>query len=117
MHANSDARQPIAIAIPQETHLRHELAKAGKTSVADASLPDLCENAEVKDYVLKSLNAIGKSNGFKQLEMLQAIILTPDEWTPASGLVTAAQKIQRKKVAEVFSREIKVSPPFLRYSS
>ena len=58
--------------------------------------------------MLKTLNGIAKSNGFKSLELLQAVILTPDEWTPESGLVTAAHKIQRKKVAEVFAEEIKV---------
>lgn len=47
------------------------------------------------------------------MEMLQAVILTPDEWTPESGLVTAAQKIQRKKIAETFGKEIKV---FLSYN-
>ena len=58
--------------------------------------------------VLKGCNDLGKKNGFKGLEMLQAVVLTPDEWTPESGLVTAAQKVQRKKVGERFGEEIKV---------
>lgn len=57
----------------------------------------------------KSCNAVGKKNGFKTLELLQATILTPDEWTPESGLVTAAQKIQRAKIAKKFETEINVS--------
>jgi len=51
---------------------------------------------------------MGKKSGFKGIEMLQAVVLTPDEWTPESGLVTAAQKIQRKKIAQAFDAEIKV---------
>lgn len=35
-------------------------------------------------------------------------MLTPDEWTPESGLVTAAQKIQRAKIAKTFRDEINV---------
>jgi long-chain acyl-CoA synthetase len=58
--------------------------------------------------VLKECNAMVKKNGFKPMEMLQAVILTPDEWTPESGLITAAQKIQRKKIADAFAKEIKV---------
>lgn len=56
---------------------------------------------------MKACNAVGKKNGFKQMELLQAVVLTPDEWTPESGLVTAAQKIQRSKIAKVFEVEIK----------
>ena len=55
--------------------------------------------------VLKECNAIGKKNGFKPMETLHAVILTPEEWTPESGLVTAAQKIQRKKIADTFGGE------------
>jgi long-chain acyl-CoA synthetase len=58
--------------------------------------------------ILKECNAIGKKNGFKTMELLEAVVLTPDEWTPESGLVTAAQKIQRSKIAKKFEVEIKV---------
>ena len=57
---------------------------------------------------MKECNAIGKKNGFKSIEILQAVILTPEEWTPENGLVTAAQKIQRKKIAAAFDAEIQV---------
>lgn len=68
----------------------------------------LCHDKKVKELVLKECNAIGKKNGFKPLEILQAVILTPDEWTPESGLVTAAQKIQRHKISKAFEKEITV---------
>lgn len=58
--------------------------------------------------VLDSCNAAGKKAGFKGMEMLQAVVLTADEWTPENELVTAAQKIQRKKIAGKFGGEIKV---------
>jgi len=83
-------------------------------------MPVLCHNEKVKELVLKECNAVGKKNGFKPIEILQAVILTADEWTPESGLVTAAQKIQRKKIADVFSAEIQVrwvlvTQPMLSY--
>lgn len=58
--------------------------------------------------MLKECNAKGKKSGFKPMETLQAVILTADEWTPESGLVTAAQKIQRSKIAKKFDHDIKV---------
>ncbi|KAF5378701.1 hypothetical protein D9757_010780 [Collybiopsis confluens] len=91
VYASQDAKQPIAVVIPHEVNLRHGLEK--------------------DSVVLKECNAIGKKNGFKPMEILQgrggAVILTPEEWTPENGLVTAAQKIQRAKIKEVFADEIK----------
>ena len=114
VHASAEATQPMAIIIPHEGHLRHELQQQASNgngssdSLAHKSLPDLCHDATVMALVLKQCNAIGKKNGFKPVELLQAVILTPDEWTPESGLVTAAQKIQRSRIAKAFEAEIKV---------
>ena len=96
----------MAIVIPHELHLRHALQAKGIKS--DATLTALCHDPAVQDIVLKECNAIGKKSGFKPQELLQAVVLTPDEWTPESGLVTAAQKIQRAKIAKTFREEINV---------
>ena len=96
----------MAIIIPHGEHLRHALE--GKPGIdAHAPLAELCRNRAVADLVLKECNAVGKKNGFKTMELLQAVVLTPDEWTPESGLVTAAQKIQRSKIGKAFEKEIK----------
>ncbi|KAI0341152.1 acetyl-CoA synthetase-like protein [Trametopsis cervina] len=108
VHASQDAKQPIAIIIPNEPHLRHALETNPIPGVnSREELTVLCKNTKVQELVMKDCNSIGKKAGFKPLEMLEAVILTADEWTPESGLVTAAQKIQRKKVAERYSAEIK----------
>ena len=78
-----------------------------KVNNAKAPLNELCHSKAVAELVLKECNALGKKNGFKQMELLQAVVLTPDEWTPESGLVTAAQKIQRSKIGKAFEKEIK----------
>lgn len=116
MHASTDAKQPIAIIIPNESHLRHALEQTPIAGVdPNADLHTLCKNEKVSGLVMKECNALGKKNGFKPMETLEAVILTADEWTPESGLVTAAQKVQRKKVAEKFEPQIKVR--FLSHSS
>jgi len=40
------------------------------------------------------------------METLTAVVLTSLEWTPETGLVTAAMKLQRRKVQERFQDEI-----------
>jgi long-chain acyl-CoA synthetase len=107
VHATADAKQPIAIIIPHEIILRHALQSASPVD-SSLSLAELCHNQIVVDLVLKECNAVGRKNGFKPMETLCAVILTPDEWTPESGLVTAAQKIQRGNIAKKFHKEIEV---------
>ena len=104
VHAVPDATQPIAIIFPHEVHLRASLPDEDSRT----SLADLCANPKVQALVLKECNATGKKSGFKGIEMLQAVVLTADEWTPESGLVTAAQKLQRKKIAQKYDAEILV---------
>ena len=96
----------MAIVIPHAEHLRQTLKD---TPGVDTSKPlnDLCHDKAVVALFLKELNAVGKKNGFKPMELLQAVVLTGEEWTPENGLVTAAQKVQRRKVAEAFAAEIK----------
>jgi len=108
VHANTDAKQPIAIIIPNEQHLRHYLQDKQIEGVdpGKAELSALCKNPKVKEFVMKECNALGKKNDFKSMELLEAVILTAEEWTPESGLVTAAQKVNRKKVADHFKDEI-----------
>ena len=108
VYATADAKQPIAIIIPHEVNVRRAL-KDKSIDVGDGqSFSALCDNKKVRELVLGGCNSVGKKSGFKGIETLQAVILTPDEWTPESGLVTAAQKVQRKKIAQAFDKEIKV---------
>jgi long-chain acyl-CoA synthetase len=90
--------------MPHEGHLRAALPEED----SHTSLADLCAKSRVKALVLKECNAVGKRSGFKNIEMLQGVVLTADEWTPESGLVTAAQKLQRKKIAQKYDAEIQV---------
>ncbi|KAF8258011.1 hypothetical protein EI94DRAFT_1708410 [Lactarius quietus] len=84
VYANSETTQPIAIIVPHEMHLRAVLTKENP----QAPLATLCKSA-------------------KSIEFLRAVVITPDEWTSESGLVTAAQKIQKRKISAQFEAEIK----------
>ena len=129
----------MAIAFPHEQNLRNALSKGGdqkapKPSSVDPhvdpkkvdstntpamselskrSLPDLCSDPSIRALVLKECNALAKKNGFARMEMLSAVLLTPEEWTPQNGLVTAAQKVNRSKIVEQHKDEIKVRLVFV----
>lgn len=112
VHVAPNADQPMALVFPHEANLRHYLATTppqGFTGDANATdLHALCVDKSVTRAVLQECNAIAKREGFKSIEVLKTIVLTPDEWTPESGLVTAAQKIQRKAITTKYKAEIEV---------
>jgi long-chain acyl-CoA synthetase len=62
----------------------------------------------VRHLVLNSCNDIGHQNGLKGTELLHGIVMTPEEWTPENGLVSAAMKVKRATVAKAYAKEIKV---------
>ena len=67
-------------------------AFATKNGLGDGEdLEHLCKDEKVVDAALKELNAVGRKQGLKGMELLEAIVLTHDEWTPESGFLTAAQ--------------------------
>ncbi|KAF8331842.1 long-chain-fatty-acid-CoA-ligase [Cantharellus anzutake] len=110
VHAVPDARQPMALVFPHEANLRHALITSPPPGFAgDAQHSDLstiCADKSVQSMVLKECNAVGKSANFKTIELLEAVVLTSDEWTPESGLVTPAQKLQRRALHHKYKDEI-----------
>lgn len=112
VHGDTNAKQPIAIVILHEGNIRHALKSPpsglGDLPDSSADIHDICSSAGVATMVLNSCNSVGKKASFKGMEMLQAVVLSADEWTTENELVTPAQKIQRKKIATKFEKEIKV---------
>lgn len=103
----------MALVFPHEANLRHLLSTAPpvgfKEDAKSADLSVICANKSVQELVLKECVAVGKSANLKSIELLEVVVLTPDEWTPESGLVTAAQKIQRRALQAKYKDEIAVS--------
>ncbi|KAH9985899.1 long-chain-fatty-acid-CoA-ligase [Russula vinacea] len=111
VHAIPDATHPIAIIYPQEVRLR-ELWPDKDQRI---SLADLCANTKVNELVLNGCIEVGKKSGLKDSEILQAVMLTADEWTPDSGLVTATHKLRREKITEKYHAGISEAFEMLKY--
>jgi long-chain acyl-CoA synthetase len=129
VHATSHAKQPIAIVFPHASNLKSAVSAASSSSSSrqsgndsDSSLPDaqsdvhlLCDSPAVQELVLKDLQALAKKVGLKGIEVIQGVVLTPDEWTAEVGLLTAAQKVQRKAIERAFKDQILVRWHSLSY--
>ena len=95
----------MAIVFPNEKNLR--TACKSHNFADNEDFKTLCEDDSIKKLVLEELNGVGKKGGFKGMEILQAVVLDPEEWTPANGMLTAAQKLQRKAIFEKHAKAIK----------
>jgi long-chain acyl-CoA synthetase len=125
-----DQAKPVAIIVPVEAALL-QLAKSN--GIHGESLESLIHDEKVSSLVLKELQAVGKASGLRGFEIIEGVVLSDEEWTPQSvsfvilrfcpgpermivtngrflvhiqGYVTAAQKIQRKKIMNHFQKEI-----------
>ena len=66
----------------------------------------LCNDNAVKTAFCKHLMEFGLSNGLQKFEIPKKVTLVLDEWTPDTGLVTAAMKLKRKEVERFYNDQI-----------
>ncbi|KAI0133537.1 hypothetical protein BJ170DRAFT_165554 [Xylariales sp. AK1849] len=100
VYGDSSHPRAIALVSPNEKTLS-ELAKS--QGVEEKAMYG---DKKVKDAVLKDLLSSAKKGGLCGLEMISGVVLVDDEWTPASNLVTATQKVNRRVLKEKYKKEI-----------
>ena len=100
----SDQIFSTAIIVPDSNNLlkfaEEKLRKSGFTTA------ELCRDSSVKTALCNTLLSFGISNGLEKFEIPKKIALVLDEWTPESGLITAASKLKRKEVEKFYLSEI-----------
>lgn len=77
--ANPQHRQPAMIVCIHHVNFP-QFVKSQNLGGGSEDLDKLCRDKEVEKAVLRELNANGKKQGFSNLELLESVILTPDEW-------------------------------------
>ncbi|KAI0514917.1 acetyl-CoA synthetase-like protein [Xylaria bambusicola] len=100
IHGDSSQPRPIAIITPNEKPLA-ELAQS--LSVDHGNMH---HDKKVQEAVHKDLIAVAKKAGLNSLEMVSGVVIVEEEWTPASGLVTATQKVNRRGLRDHYKSEI-----------
>ncbi|KAL7951906.1 hypothetical protein V8C42DRAFT_21860 [Trichoderma barbatum] len=100
IHADPEHNRPIAIIMANEKVLADKAAELG---VDEHSMH---HDSKVQAAVLKDLQLTAKRSGLSGLETIGGVVITDEEWTPSSGLVTATQKLNRKVIRETFKKRI-----------
>ena len=93
--AQSDQTFTAAIVVPDRDNLSKLSKELGKYGF---SVDELCQDNAVKQAFCEKLCNYGISMGLQKFEVPKKVSLCLDEWTPESGLVTAAMKLKRKEL-------------------
>jgi long-chain acyl-CoA synthetase len=101
--ASPEHAKPIAIVEPVPLALTQMAKRTGEEAVSHKVL---CKSDRVRKAVLAEMLMVGKQGGLQGIELIHAVVLSELEWTPQNGLVTSAQKLNRRAVVEMFGREI-----------
>jgi long-chain acyl-CoA synthetase len=104
LYADPSKDYVVAIAVPNLPAL-NELAET--MSIENNPIEKLCKDTKMLQNVVNTLNTYGLKNGLEKFELPKKITLVTDEWTPDSGLVTAAFKIRRIFIVRKYENEIK----------
>jgi long-chain acyl-CoA synthetase len=93
----------IALVTPNPKFLSTIAKSLGKDSL---TREQLCRDLQVLAACSKAIIDHAKKAKLHKMETPTKIILCPEEWTPDSGLVTAAMKIRRRNIQDHYKRDI-----------
>ncbi len=115
-YGDGDMDRPVAL-----MQLNEVVAMSwAKDNGIDGDFDTVKKSKELNDAVLKDMHNEGKKGGLSRLEKLAAVTFLGEAWTPENGCLTAANKLQRRTVVEVFKDEfeaLKVKGVFQTSSS
>lgn len=97
LYADSSKEFVVAIVVPSH----QELAQLSKKPIAEA-----IQDPKIRKEVVSLLQNYGINQNLQKVELPHKVSLTLDEWTPDSGMVTAAFKLRRREVVERYRKEI-----------
>ena len=104
-YADDSKAKPIALIVPMEPALKKIAASIG----VEGHLEELVHNKKVNSAVLKELQNQGRQGGLSGIEIIDGVVLSDEEWTPQNGLVTAAQKLNRRGILQKYKQEVAIA--------
>ncbi|TVY65521.1 Long-chain-fatty-acid--CoA ligase [Lachnellula suecica] len=103
VYADAQKTKPVAIIVPAEPALKKLASSIG---VKGEGIEDLAHDKKLQDAVLKELQQAGRQGGLSGIEIIEGAILADDEWTPQNGMVTSAQKLNRKVILQKYQKQV-----------
>ncbi|XP_077604700.1 fatty acid CoA ligase Acsl3 [Crocuta crocuta] len=101
-YANSYHSYVIGFVVPNQK----ELTELARRKGLQGTWEELCNSCEMENEVLKVLSEAAVSASLEKFEIPVKIRLSPEPWTPETGLVTDAFKLKRKELKTHYQADI-----------
>ncbi|XP_006033624.1 long-chain-fatty-acid--CoA ligase 4 isoform X3 [Alligator sinensis] len=101
-YAKSDQSYVISFVVPNQKKLT---ALAAQKSVS-GSWTDICNNPIMEAEILKEIKEVANKMKLERFEIPIKVRLSPEPWTPETGLVTDAFKLKRKELKNHYLNDI-----------
>ncbi|KAE8584337.1 hypothetical protein XENTR_v10020919 [Xenopus tropicalis] len=101
-YANSFQSYVISFVVPNQKKLTSLAEQKG----IDGTWEDICNNPEMETEVLREIKEVASSLKLERFEIPIKVRLSPDPWTPETGLVTDAFKLKRKELKNHYITDI-----------
>uniref|UniRef100_A0A8C2A614 long-chain-fatty-acid--CoA ligase n=1 Tax=Cyprinus carpio TaxID=7962 RepID=A0A8C2A614_CYPCA len=101
-YANSDQNYVISFIVPNQKKLT---ALANKKGI-EGTWEEICNHPVMEREVLREIKEVATSIKLQRFEIPVMVHLSPEPWTPETGLVTDAFKLKRKELKNHYLNDI-----------
>jgi len=103
IYGDSTKSYVVSLVVPARPALSDIAQKFGKSKL---TFEQLCEDKDITGAVLREIINQGKQSKLEKFEIPGAVSLCREEWTPESGLTTAAMKLKRRPLQDFYQADI-----------
>jgi long-chain acyl-CoA synthetase len=103
IYGDSKRSYVVAMVCPERGALGRLAARLGRTG---QPVEEMVEDRDLVGAVLREITQQGKIGKLQKFEIPGAVHLCLEQWTPDSGLVTAAFKLKRRPLQDFYQTEI-----------
>jgi len=104
IYGDSKKSYVVALVCPERGALSRLATRAGKPDGLPVEV--LADDKDVVGAVLREIQKQGKAGNLQKFEIPASVHLCLEQWTPDSGLVTAAFKLKRRPLQDFYQEQI-----------
>ncbi|XP_069748938.1 long-chain-fatty-acid--CoA ligase 4 isoform X2 [Narcine bancroftii] len=101
-YANSDQSYVISFVVPNQK----KLTALAEQKQVQGTWEDICNDSKMEAEVLREIKEASASSKLEKFEVPIKVRLSPEPWTPETGLVTDAFKLKRKELKNHYLNDI-----------
>uniref|UniRef100_A0A146SA94 long-chain-fatty-acid--CoA ligase n=1 Tax=Fundulus heteroclitus TaxID=8078 RepID=A0A146SA94_FUNHE len=101
-YANSEQNYVISFVVPNQKRLTELARQRGIEGIWE----ETCNHPEMEKEVLKEIKEVAAKIKLQRFEVPVKVRLSPEPWTPETGLVTDAFKLKRKELKNHYLSDI-----------